>query len=88
MPRPESPPSAFAGLKGANVMSIVLQVPITDVVQSQSQQIIGVWSTASRSRVTVRSVGLTPIQTLSAPVQVSRLGMPLVNEVVVPVGKN
>jgi len=72
------------GLKGSNVMSIVLQVPITDVVQSQSQQIIGVWSTSSRSRVTVRSTGLTPIQTLSAPVQVSRLGMPLVNEVVIP----
>src|SRR5712691_5618733 len=72
------------GLKGYNVMSIVLQVPITDVIQSQSNQIIGVWSTSSRSRVTVRSTGLTPIQTLSAPVQVSRLGMPLVNEVVIP----
>ena len=72
------------GLKGYNVMSIVLQVPITDVIQSQSNQIVGVWSTSSRSRVTVRSAGLTPIQTLSAPVQVSRLGMPLVNEVVIP----
>jgi hypothetical protein len=66
------------------VLSIVLQVPITDVVQSTSNQIIGVWSTSSRSHVTVRSTGLTPIQSLSAPVQVSRLGMPLVNEVVVP----
>src|SRR5712691_3425063 len=72
------------GLKGYNVMSLVLQVPITDVVQSTSNQIIGVWSTASRSRVTVRSNGLHPIQTLSAPIQVSRLGMPLVNEVVIP----
>jgi len=72
------------GLKGYNVMSIVLQVPISDVAQSTSNQIIGVWSTSSRSRVTVRSAGLTPIQTLSAPVQVSRLGMPLVNEVVIP----
>ncbi|HMC22451.1 MAG TPA: DUF4331 domain-containing protein, partial [Thermoanaerobaculia bacterium] len=51
------------GLKGYNVMSLVLQVPIADVIQSQSNQIIGVWSTASRSRVTVRSAGLTPIQT-------------------------
>jgi hypothetical protein len=72
------------GLKGYNVMSIVLQVPIADVIQSQSNQIIGVWSTASRARVTVRSTGLTPLQMLSAPVQVSRLGMPLVNEVVIP----
>ncbi|HEY3057165.1 MAG TPA: DUF4331 domain-containing protein [Thermoanaerobaculia bacterium] len=72
------------GLKGYNVMSLVLQVPIADVVQNATNQIIGVWSTASRSRVTVRSTGLKPIQTLSAPTQVSRLGMPLVNEVVIP----
>ena len=72
------------GLKGYNVMSIVLQVPIADVVQNASNQIIGVWSTASRSRVTVRAPGLTPVQNISAPTQVSRLGMPLVNEVVVP----
>ena len=72
------------GLKGYNVMSIVLQVPISDVTQNASNPIIGVWSTSSRSHVTIRSTGLTPIQTLSGPVQVSRLGMPLVNEVVIP----
>jgi hypothetical protein len=72
------------GLKGYNVMSLVLQVPITDVVQSATNQIIGVWTTASRARVAVRSTGLRPIQNLSAPTQVSRLGMPLVNEVVIP----
>lgn len=72
------------GLKGYNVLSIVLQVPITDVVQSASNQIVGVWSTASRSRVTVRAPGLNPVQTLGGATQVSRLGMPLVNEVVIP----
>lgn len=72
------------GLKGYNVLTIALQVPITDVVQSTANQIIGTWTTASRARVTVRSPGLRPVQNLSAPTQVSRLGMPLVNEVVIP----
>ena len=72
------------GLKGYNVMSLVLQVPIADVMRSGGSPIIGAWTTASRSRVTVRSAGLRPVQSLSAPVQVSRLGMPLVNEVVIP----
>src|SRR6202007_1548433 len=54
------------------------------VYESPTNQIIVVWWTSSRSHVTVRSTGLTPIQSLSAPVQVSRLGMPLVNEVVIP----
>ena len=72
------------GLKGYNVLSLVLQVPIADVVQNATNPIIGVWTTASRSRVNIRSTGLRPIQNLSAPTQVSRLGMPLVNEVVIP----
>lgn len=69
------------GLKGFNVHSIALQVPIARVVGNSS--IIGVWATASRARVTVRGTNGRP-QSLSGAVQVSRLGMPLVNEVVVP----
>jgi hypothetical protein len=60
-----------------------MQVPIARVLGSSSS-IIGVWSTASRSRVAVRSTGARPVQSLSSFVQVSRLGMPLVNEVVMP----
>ena len=44
--------------------------------------IIGVWATASRPSMTTRSAGS---ETQSGPwVQVSRLGQPLVNEVVIP----
>ena len=71
------------GLKGYNVHTIALQVPIARVLGSNSS-IIGVWSTASRSRVSVRSATSRPVQSLSSFVQVSRLGMPLVNEVVMP----
>ncbi len=59
-------------LAGKNVNSIVLQVPIAKV--TKGDPVIGVWSTASRKN----SAG--------AWVQQSRLGNPLVNEVVVPVG--
>jgi hypothetical protein len=71
------------GLKGYNVQTIALQVPIARVLGSNSS-IIGVWSTSSRSRVAVRSASSRPVQSLSSFVQVSRLGMPLVNEVVMP----
>lgn len=41
---------------------------------------IGVWATASRSRVTIQTPGR--VQNVSGLSQVSRLGMPLVNEVI------
>ncbi len=67
------------GLKGYNVQSLALQVPISRVAGNGG--IIGVWATASRPRVTVRSASGRS-QSLSGLVQVSRLGMPLVNEAV------
>ncbi len=45
---------------------------------------IGVWSTASRQSITVRTPGKQ--QDFLQYVQVSRLGQPLVNEVVIPMG--
>ncbi|MFD4142330.1 DUF4331 domain-containing protein [Streptomyces sp. NPDC058572] len=60
-------------LKGYSVNSIALQVPTAYIRQSQKQPIVGIWSTTQR-----RSAG-------GHWTQVSRLGMPLVNEVVVPV---
>lgn len=48
---------------------------------------IGVWSTAQRQATQVRSgVGDMPVES-GGWVQVSRLGMPLVNEVVIPRGQ-
>jgi hypothetical protein len=70
-------------LNGFNVNSLVLQVPKRSIRGGSS--IIGVWTTAERQSVRVEdSTGtVTPSGNF---VQVSRLGMPLVNEVVVPVG--
>ncbi|MFI0966873.1 DUF4331 domain-containing protein [Streptomyces sp. NPDC021080] len=59
-------------LKGYNVNSIALQVPNDMIRESEGQPIVGIWSTTQRrdARGQYR--------------QVSRLGMPLVNEVVNP----
>lgn len=73
-------------LSGYNVNTIALQVPFKDVALNSDatrNPVIGVWSTADRPRVRITG------QQASAPtdrdsVQVSRLGNPLVNEVVVP----
>ncbi len=75
-------------LKGFNIHALALQVPSTALAaagDATKNPIIGVWTTAERQSVQVTS------KTGSASsngtyVQVSRLGMPLVNEVVVPVG--
>jgi hypothetical protein len=76
-----------------NVHSIALQVPISEVVrhhahrESQPRSVIGVWTTASRQRVRIwdgdrgKNVDSGPFR------QVSRLGNPLVNEVLIPLGK-
>jgi hypothetical protein len=80
-------------LKGLNVLAIALQVPIEHLTHDGSvpsdiadpAAVIGVWSTTSRFTTTV----INPDGSRTAEgdlVQVSRLGMPLVNEVVVPLG--
>ncbi|MFF0268217.1 DUF4331 domain-containing protein [Kribbella sp. NPDC004536] len=88
-------PSAAAvgvnGLQGLNVHTIALQVPIRELTRDGSRPtdvldpkaVIGVWSTASRQRVRVltddgRSESHGGFR------QVSRLGNPLFNEVIVP----
>jgi len=70
-------------LDGFNVNSLVLQVPKRALRDSSS--VIGIWTTASRQSIRVQDDqgAVTPSGDF---VQVSRLGMPLVNEVVVPVG--
>jgi hypothetical protein len=70
-------------LAGFNVHSIALRVPKSSLLSGQNP-IIGVWATASRASITRRSPGRETAQ--GTTVQVSRLGMPLVNEVVIPVG--
>ena len=71
---------------GLNVHSIAIQVPISAVTRP-GKPVIGVWTSASRQRVTLwdadsgENVNAGPFR------QVSRLGNPLFNEVIVPMGK-
>src|SRR6266511_4228468 len=59
-------------LRGYNVNTVAIQVPSELLRSNDKQPIIGVWTTTSRGSA------------LSDFRQVSRLGMPLVNEVVIP----
>ena len=86
------------GLSCKNTHSICIKAPIStlqkdgkDVSQAanilDSDYIIGVYATASRKLITVRSLhGGKPIN-IGQWVQISRIGMPLTNEVVIPIGK-
>src|SRR5215468_132509 len=73
-------------LSGYNVHTIAIQVPFRDVAlngNATRNPVIGIWSTAERPRVRITGKTVTSSTDL---VQVSRLGNPLVNEVVVPAG--
>ncbi len=90
-------PSAAAvgvnALRGFNVHTIAIQVPISMLTASGSKPsnamsrdaVIGVWATASRRKAHVLD-GDRTVQT-GPFVQVSRLGNPLFNEVVVPMAE-
>ena len=72
-------------LQGFNVNTIALQVSKRFLRVPGDGDVIGIWSTASRPTTRIQ----TPdgqIHYQGGDVQVSRLGSPLVNEVVVPVG--
>jgi hypothetical protein len=71
-------------LDGKNVNTIALQVPTSSLVQG-GDPVIGVWSTTNRPSMKVINNDGTR-QTSGEFVQISRLGNPLVNEVVIPVG--
>jgi hypothetical protein len=73
-------------LKGYNVNSIALQVPKKDLALKGDvtrNPAVGIWTTTSRAGADVRGKGGYD----ASPKQVSRLGMPLVNEVVIPVSR-
>ena len=76
--------SGTDSLAGFNVQTIALQVPIKDLVKSGNatdNPVIGVWSTTNRRNFTIAGGKKTNV---GPQVQVSRLGAPLVNEVVAP----
>lgn len=72
-------------LSGFNVHSLVIEVPISRLTQGE-ETVLGVWTAARRPsmRVLEGIAGLGAQTHSGDPVQVSRLGMPLVNEVVLP----
>lgn len=77
----------------ANVHTIALEIPKAALTRdgqwprtdltSNPNAVIGVWSTTSRRQVQVIRAGVAP-QASGGFVQVSRLGSPLVNELVIP----
>jgi len=92
---PRQSGKAVDGLACYNVSAIAIQVPISTLLKDgapstptnilDSDYVIGVWASASRQAVTTLSSTAEP--TYSGDwVQVSRLGMPLTNEAVIPVG--
>lgn len=84
IPLPNSP--GLDSTAGYNVHATIIQVPIDELAPDCSSAaddkrcVIGVWSTAERPTITTRTPGGESGNNLY--VQVSRLGNPLVNEVV------
>jgi hypothetical protein len=81
------------GVAGYNTHSIVLQVPIRKLTRDhklydadEPEAVLGVYATASRQRVRILQHG-GAVRNEAAWVQISRLGEPLINEVVIPRGK-
>jgi hypothetical protein len=85
------------GVGRYNVHSIAIQVPISTLRKTSApatpvnildpDYVIGVWASASRQATrTLQTDGSNP-QDAGNWVQVSRLGMPLTNEVVIPIGQ-
>lgn len=94
---PSNPANARDALAGFNTHAIVMDIPIS-VLQKDGRTadqaanildpdfVIGVWASASREQIATRSLTGGPT-VLSGPwVQVSRLGMPLTNEALIPIG--
>ncbi len=80
--------------KELNVHTLALQVPITDLTRhgwqgkdvNDPRATIGVWTTAARRQAKVIDAGRGEDSEYGPYVQVSRLGNPLFNEVLVPLG--
>ncbi|HYP48351.1 MAG TPA: DUF4331 domain-containing protein [Thermoleophilaceae bacterium] len=80
-------------LSGMNISSIVMQIPERLVTRDRkavasadgANAVVGVWSTTERRKLQVTNFDTR--RNRGRFVQVSRLGNPLVNEVVIPLGK-
>ncbi len=92
------PSGAMAGintLAKVNVHSIVLQLPISSVTRNRNNPsdpmradaVIGVWTSASRAKNRMFDDKLDRYVSTGPMAQVSRLGNPLFNEVLVPMSR-
>lgn len=82
---PLSNTTAIDGVRGYNTHSIAIQVPIGDLTNGSNPN-IGVWATASRQAVRILRYDGS-VANDGRWVQVSRLGEPLINEVVIPLAE-
>jgi hypothetical protein len=94
---PNNANNARDAVAGFNTHSIILRIPIEmlqkdgkSVEHAQSildpDYVIGVWASASRPQITTLSPYGEKPEVSGHWVQVSRLGMPLTNEAVIPIG--
>ena len=91
---PLEPEAGRDGLAGYNVHTIALQVPITQLTRDgemptaadDPDAVIGVYANAMRQKMRVLT-SRGEVRHRGEYVQVSRLANPLVNEVIIPVGK-
>lgn len=85
IPNPQTDP--VDAVAGKNVHALALEIPTEFLTESADQPVIGVWATAARRQVRTFAGGNSADPVYNGPFrQVSRLGMPLVNEVVIPTG--
>lgn len=91
---PRQDGQARDGLACLNTSAIVMEIPISYLLKKgasrkvanilDSDYVIGVWASASRQRIRTLSPGKEKYS--GDWIQVSRLGMPLTNEAVIPIG--
>ncbi len=97
-PDASNPDNARDAVAGFNTHSLALKIPIS-LLQKDGKSaseaanildpdfVIGVWASASRPKFRVLSSRGEKPKTAGPWVQVSRLGMPLTNEAVIPIGE-
>ncbi|HEY2657812.1 MAG TPA: DUF4331 domain-containing protein [Solirubrobacteraceae bacterium] len=93
IPTPAAP--GVDATKALNIHTIALQVPISDLTARRSvpsnptspHAVIGVWSSASRRKVRIIDDSCGTVSETGPWTQVSRLGNPLFNEVITPIGE-
>jgi hypothetical protein len=78
--------TAMDGLAGYNVQTITLEIPTANLTggegASADDHLLGIWASASRQKVTILANDGEDRQT-GPWVQVSRLGLPLINEALI-----